>query len=87
MGTESYERGSTEESKFMTNVQMRRDFIENVVIATSLLFLVNVLISYYILNHYLSKLAETTFKPFALLYAWNVFFTVGIVCIFNKYKY
>lgn len=87
MGTESYEHGSTEESKFMTNVQTRRDFIENVVIATSLLFLINVLVSYCLLNHYLSKLAETTFKPFALLYAWNVCFTGSVVCIFNKYKY
>jgi hypothetical protein len=84
---ESYEHSSTEESKFATGVQRRRDFIENMVIVTSLAFLINVLISYCILQHYLSKLGETTFKPFAILYAWNVIFTAGIVRMFNKYKY
>lgn len=87
MTIENYEHSSTEESKFTVNVQARRDFIENVVIATSLVFLINVLISHYVLKHYINKLEETTFKPFALLYAWNVVFVAGIVYIFNKYKY
>lgn len=87
MTIESYEQSSAEESKFTANVQIRRDFIENVIIMTSLAFLINVLVSYCVLNYYLGKLAETTFKPFALLYAWNVIFTAGVVCIFNKYKY
>lgn len=76
-----------EEALFALNVKQRRETVEKVTITACCIFLLNVLLSYFILTYFLEHLDKFTYKHFSAVYAWNIIFMGAVVYIFNKYKY